>query len=67
MPGRKRGHHYVTGIYKKSKERTHSKKNAVAGSEGRSLSKTPKTAKNWCCQQLSDSIGTAAPQTVRVC
>lgn len=35
------------------------------GSEGRSLSKTPRTEKNWSCQHLTGSIRTAALPMVR--
>lgn len=51
------------GHVKKRQEKD-TQQEEYSGCKGRSLSKTPRTAKNWSCQQLSSSIGTAAPHMV---
>lgn len=45
-------------------ERTHVKE-VDSGCKGRSQSKTPRIARDWCYQQPGGSVGTAAPQMVR--
>lgn len=49
----------------KERQEKDTQQEEYSGSKGRSLSKTPGTAKNWSCQQLSGNTGTAAPHMVK--